>query len=499
MKATDTQRSRSAEIRARLSHPIIDSDGHAAEFEPAVFDYMKNIGGSSIVERFKTAPDVPFAPLWYRLSRQERHERRVPRAQWWVHPTKNTLDRATSSLPKLLHKRLDEMGLDFTVVYPSMGIAALHMGDEELRRVACRAFNTYHADIFREYADRMTPVAVIPMHTPQEAIEELEHAVKVLGMKVPLLAAFVRRPIKAVAQKAPELSRYAFWLDTLALDSEYDYDPVWAKCVELRVSPSFHSFGVGWGSRTSISNFMYNHIGHFAASAEALCKALFFGGVTRRFPQLRFAFLEGGVSWACSLYADLIGHWEKHNLQFLEHFDPANLDEQLLYDLFVEYGSEALAQKLSNKDERSTLLWGAREEAPEDLDEWVRCGIERKEDVRDLFVPRFFFGCEGDDRVTAWAFDTTRNPLRARLNVVYGSDLGHWDLPDMRDAAAEAYELVEKGVMNEDDFRDFVFVNPVKLMTAGNPDFFKGTAVEQAVARLLASINGERSQTVAAQ
>jgi hypothetical protein len=32
----------------------------------------------------------------------------------------------------------------------------------------------------------MTPVAVIPMYTPQEAIEELEYAVKVLGMKVPL-------------------------------------------------------------------------------------------------------------------------------------------------------------------------------------------------------------------------------------------------------------------------------------------------------------------------
>src|ERR671925_462063 len=144
MKGIDTRPSKSAAVRARLNHPIIDSDGHAAEFEPAVFDYMKNLGGSQIVERFKAAPDIPFAPSWYRLSWQERRERRVPRAQWWVHPTKNTLDRATSSLPKLLHKRLDEMGLDFTVVYPSMGLAALHTGDEELRRVACRAFNTYH-------------------------------------------------------------------------------------------------------------------------------------------------------------------------------------------------------------------------------------------------------------------------------------------------------------------------------------------------------------------
>jgi len=478
--------SRSAAVRARLRHPIIDSDGHTAEFEPALFDYFRAIGGSQIVERFKAAPDIPFSFLWYRLSWEERRERRIPRPHWWVHPTKNTLDRATSSLPKLLHERLDEMGIDFTIIYPSLGMAALHTADEELRRIACRAFNTYHADIFRAYADRMTPAAIIPMHTPQEAVEELEYAVKDLGLKVPLMAAYVRRPVKAIARYAPELSRYAFWLDTFGIDSEYNYDAVWAKCAELKVAPTFHSFGVGWGSRTSISNFMYNHIGHFAASAEALCKSLFFGGVTRRFPQLHFAFLEGGVGWACSLYSDLVGHWTKHNVQFLQHFNPANLDEDLLYKLFVAYGGESLANKLHNTDDRSQLLWGAREENPADLDEWALCGIERAEDIRDLFVPHFYFGCEGDDRITAWAFDGKKNPFGARLNAVYSSDLGHWDLPDMRDAAAEAYELVEDGVLSEDDFRDFVFVNPVKHKTAVNPDFFKGTVVEQDVAKLLA-------------
>ena len=132
-------------------------------------------------------------------------------------------------MPKLLHERLDEMGLDYSIIYPSIGMAALHTSDEELRRVAVRALNTYHADIFREYADRMTPVAVIPMYTPQEAIEELEYVVKELKFKAILMAAQVRRPIKALAASAPELNRYAFWLDSLGIDSEYDYDPVWAK------------------------------------------------------------------------------------------------------------------------------------------------------------------------------------------------------------------------------------------------------------------------------
>jgi hypothetical protein len=56
----------------------------------------------------------------------------------------------------------------------------------------------------------------------------------------------------------------------------------------------------------------------------------------------------------------------------------------------------------------------------------------------------------------------------------------------MRDAAVEVYELVEKGYVSEEDFRDFVFVNPVRHKTDMNPDFFKGTVVEGAVKKLLA-------------
>jgi hypothetical protein len=51
----------------------------------------------------------------------------------------------------------------------------------------------------------------------------------------------------------------------------------------------------------------------------------------------------------------------------------------------------------------------------------------------------------------------------------------------------EAYELVEHGVITEEQFRDFVFTNPTTLWTGMNPDFFTGTIVEQQVNRLLAT------------
>ena len=99
-----------------------------------------------------------------------------------------------------------------------------------------------------------------------------------LGLKAAMCAGFVRRPIEAIARDAPVAASDAVWLDTVGLDSQYDYDPVWAKCQELKINPAFHSTGFGWGSRTSTSNYIYNHIGMFAAAGEALCKALFLAG-----------------------------------------------------------------------------------------------------------------------------------------------------------------------------------------------------------------------------
>ncbi len=483
--------SKSAAVRARLSHPVIDSDGHTVEFEPAVMDYLKEIGGPGIVERYKTRRTEGMAAslggllTWHRLTPEERREWRLTIPPWWALPAKNTLDRATAMLPKLLYERLDEMGLDVTILYPTFGLLAPHLDDEEIRRAACRAFNTYHADIFRDYSDRLIPVAVIPMHTPQEALEELDYAVKTLGMKAVMLAGHVVRPIPHVARTAPEVARFAYWLDTFCLDSEYDYDPVWAKCTELKVAPTFHSAAMGWGSRTSISNYMYNHIGHFAEAGEALCKALFFGGVTRRFPALKFAFLEGGVSTGTRIYADLIARWRKRNPEALENYNPANLNTELFLDLCRRYGEKVTEGRLEHLGQASGTTINTRA-APEEKNDFRFCGIEKEEDIRDLFVPHFYFGCEADDPMNATAFNSRANPFGARIRAIFSSDIGHWDVPDMTEVTEEAYELVEHGVLTEEDFRDFVFTNPTTLWTGLNPDFFKGTVVESQVEKLLA-------------
>jgi predicted TIM-barrel fold metal-dependent hydrolase len=386
-------------------------------------------------------------------------------------------------VPGLFRQRLDEFGIDFAIVYTS-SFRLQKLRDEELRRAGCRALNLMLSELFGSHADRMTPAAVIPMTTPEEAIEELEFAVGELGMKAAMTTAYVPRQVPKIAREAPELASYAQWIDPLALGSPFDYDPLWAKCMELKVAPTAHSTGF-FGARTTTINYVYNHIGNFGAAGEAFCKALIIGGVTRRFPDLKFAFLEGGVGWACSLYNDLFEHWEKRNIDAMnEHLHPRNLDHGLFTELVEAYGGEKFAKYVDQMredggDERP-------EESEASMNEWSACPVGSKEELRDLFVPNFYFGCEADDRMVAAAFDGKLNRFGAKLKAIFSSDVGHWDVPDMAGVLAESYEMVTEARITEEDFRDFTFANTAELHASMNPDFFKGTVIENDVEKLMA-------------
>ena len=83
--------------------------------------------------------------------------------------------------------------------------------------MSCRALNAYHADIYGEYSDRMTPAAMIRCTRPEEAIDELEYSIKTLNLKVPVIASLVRRTIPKLEEQAPDLAWHVHRLDTLGL------------------------------------------------------------------------------------------------------------------------------------------------------------------------------------------------------------------------------------------------------------------------------------------
>jgi hypothetical protein len=229
---------------------------------------------------------------------------------------------------------------------------------------------------------------------------------------------------------------------------------------------------------------MFNHIGGFATGSEYFCRALFFGGVTKRFPTLNFAFLEGGAAWAQTLINDIVEHWEKRNVENLERdLDPALLDVGLLAELFDRYGDD---KQFTGKNIAANPHGGlASPGRPELFDEFAQSGMTEVRDLRELFCDNFHFGCEADDRMTSVAFNRKLNPVGAALKAMFGSDIGHWDVMDASTILSEAWSLVEAELLTPADFRALTFTNIATMHTRTNPNYFAGTAVEAAVERLL--------------
>ena len=475
MSIAAPEKSPSQVIHEGLDHPVIDADGHNRSYPPLLEDYIREFAGKEGIEIYRKRGS------WLAADAQTRAEARISK-QANGNPTKNTIDYVTSVLPALLVERMGEMGLDYTVIHPNSRRGLNRGGREsDVGQAMCRAINAHQADQLRPFARHMTPVAAIPMDTPTAAIEELEYAVNVLGMKAIQLDSYARRGPDKEALAAGRRQPNEWW-DTLALDSKYDYDSVWQKCMELKVTPGFHSGTIGMGSRTSYSNSVYNHIGHFAAGCEPLCKAMFFGGVTNRFPDLKFAFYECGTAWASALFCDIVGHWKKRNVEALKDLDPANLNYEYATELFNQFADERILSHLDEIEEMGRRMdWKTEAEFPGEIDEFALANIKVAQDIVKRFIPNFFFGCEGDDPMNPVAFQKNLLPMGAQIQTVYGSDISHWDVPDVREVLEEAYELVDEEKITPDNFKDFVFRNPIKLFASNNPDFFKGTTVEDAV------------------
>ena len=151
---------------------MIDVDGHVLEFMPAVLPYLREALGADAFERYQQG--VADRPI-LSADPASRIATGTPQTAWWGTPSEPARDLATAVFPQLLHDRMDELGIDYSVLYATKGFGIAGIKDDEIRRGVCRGFNDFYAEEYRAFADRFTVAGVIPMHTPEEAIAELEH------------------------------------------------------------------------------------------------------------------------------------------------------------------------------------------------------------------------------------------------------------------------------------------------------------------------------------
>ena len=231
---------------------IIDADGHVTEGKYAddIAKYMPSDQGRNI-----------FPPLDHFHSYYIRERSAAfgsPDAEEWV-------------------QFLEDVGIDWTVVYPTSGLSVGRIVSVDWAIAACRAYNNWLHEQYVNVTPRVKGVALIPLQDPQAAAEELRRAVTELGMVGAML------PSNGEGIKA-HLGDRIYW-------------PVYEEAQRLGCALAVHggchhNFGMD-----SFSTYYPVHaLGHpFGIVVGAA--AMLSHGIFDRFPGLRVGFLEGGATW----------------------------------------------------------------------------------------------------------------------------------------------------------------------------------------------------------
>src|SRR5258708_27646270 len=148
------------EIRKGLKHPVIDGDGHWVEYTPVFAEKIRKVtgdlGADGFLQSQRRIPDS------LSMTLEQRTEKGAAMEGFWGRQSVNTADRATAMMPRMLYERLDELGRDFCIVYPTAGTGIPRIADDATRRAVIRGFNVVTHDYFKPPSDNPTPAAVIP-------------------------------------------------------------------------------------------------------------------------------------------------------------------------------------------------------------------------------------------------------------------------------------------------------------------------------------------------
>jgi len=272
-----------------LGSRIIDGDGHIfedddgiiAHLDPAYRDVMLRLGGGSILpplDHLHAGRAVETPP--------KRDGRPIIGPKGWI-------------------DFLDEVGIDWTVLYPTRALAYGKIVSLDYAVAICRAYNDWLSETYVKFNPRFRGMAIIPMQDPEEAAKELRRVVTELGFMGAMMPSNgLPQPLGAktywpVYETADQLgcclSVHGGAHDRFGLDQMNMYVPV-------------HALGHPWGLTLNCANILYN-------------------GIFERFPRVRIAFLEGGVAWLLLLLERLHASHETH-FQYVPRDVPSIREEE---------------------------------------------------------------------------------------------------------------------------------------------------------------------------
>jgi len=188
--------------------------------------------------------------------------------------------------PRCRARMLDNWGVDFGVLFPTIGILPFPTDDLPLASAYCRAYNRWQREFSQSAPGRVVPIALVNWRDVEEAARELEVCLKAgfRGLFVPPETIDGRRP------------------------SDPHFDPIWRLCeaagapgcihVIVRFGGAFSPF-VHWQETRPgpVFSFGLGATGQLIPAMAAMVVDRLF----ERFPRLKIVSVEAGCGFAAYL------------------------------------------------------------------------------------------------------------------------------------------------------------------------------------------------------
>jgi aminocarboxymuconate-semialdehyde decarboxylase len=179
-----------------------------------------------------------------------------------------------AAFPKLTNLALrladmDAMGVDMQLLSPAPN-QYYYWADPDLARQICRLINDHIASLVAQHPDRLLGLGSVALQHPELAIEQLDYAVRTLGLR----GVEVSSMVNGLELADPKFERF------------------WARVEQLGCIVFLHPLGSSLGERLN-RHYLSNIIGQPLETAVAL-SYLIFGGTLDRHPGVKILAAHGG-------------------------------------------------------------------------------------------------------------------------------------------------------------------------------------------------------------
>ena len=260
----------------KLPFKVMDADGHIAEDQAKLRDYMEPPYNANL---FESVPD---------------------KRGWVGHGTAitdktfvdTTMGGRMGSLgppgfpfPQDWLEALDRGGMDTTYLFPTNLLGYGNIFDPEYMVALTRAYNNLVSDEWLKVSPRLRAVSLTPLCKVDEAVKELRRTITELGFSGVMVPAHGFGGL-----------------------GDRKFDPFYEEAQRLDCLVAVHG---GTPEYMRYNKFIQKHTASFPISNMLQMVHMTYEGVFERFPNVRFAYLEAGCTWVPFFLDRMDEEWEK--------------------------------------------------------------------------------------------------------------------------------------------------------------------------------------------